>query len=176
MPPRAATVRFYFDADILGLAHVIASLRTDCTYPGDQGITLNKRKRPQCIIQDKGTLDPVWVPKVTDKGWIIVTRDHNIRENPAERRIVRESEARMVALSGDDAGNKWAQLELLMIRWREIEKLVNEPGPFIFLASRSRMRRLPLEDTPAPRPRVTRRPELGRRGQRRPEEPSNRLW
>jgi hypothetical protein len=33
---RPATVRFYFDADVLGLAKVIVSLRSDATYAGDQ--------------------------------------------------------------------------------------------------------------------------------------------
>ncbi|GEL16931.1 hypothetical protein [Pseudonocardia asaccharolytica] len=34
---KPATVRFYFDADVLGLglAHQIAGLRPDATYPGD---------------------------------------------------------------------------------------------------------------------------------------------
>jgi hypothetical protein len=33
---RPATVRFYFDADVLGVAKVVAALRSDVTYPGDQ--------------------------------------------------------------------------------------------------------------------------------------------
>ncbi len=31
---KLATVRFYFDADILGLAKVVGMLRPDVTYPG----------------------------------------------------------------------------------------------------------------------------------------------
>jgi hypothetical protein len=34
---RPATVRFYFDADVLGVAKVVAALRSDVTYPGDRG-------------------------------------------------------------------------------------------------------------------------------------------
>jgi hypothetical protein len=30
-------VRFYFDADVLGLAKVMVMLRSDMTYPGDPG-------------------------------------------------------------------------------------------------------------------------------------------
>jgi hypothetical protein len=30
-------VRFYFDADVLGLAKVMVQLRSDVTYPGDPG-------------------------------------------------------------------------------------------------------------------------------------------
>ena len=34
---RPATVRYYFDADILGLAKVVASLRSDATYRAAPG-------------------------------------------------------------------------------------------------------------------------------------------
>jgi hypothetical protein len=34
---RAALVRFYVDADILGLGKLLGSLRNDVTYPGDPG-------------------------------------------------------------------------------------------------------------------------------------------
>jgi hypothetical protein len=34
--PREAVVRFCIDADILGLAKVLADLRNDITYPGIQ--------------------------------------------------------------------------------------------------------------------------------------------
>jgi hypothetical protein len=34
---RAAQVRIYVDADIIGLGKIIASLRNDVTYPGDPG-------------------------------------------------------------------------------------------------------------------------------------------
>jgi hypothetical protein len=35
MSLRAAQVRFYVDADILGLGKILGSLRNDVTYPGD---------------------------------------------------------------------------------------------------------------------------------------------
>lgn len=154
---KAAEVRFYFDADILGLAHIIAALRADCTYPGDPGAEINRRTRPPCTIKPD-TPDPMWVPEVTRSGWIIISRDYHIRENPVERRIVRECGARMVALSGRDAPTKWGQLELLMMRWRKIEALSAEPGPFIYRASLSAFRALDLDDDgarpvrPSPRP------------------------
>jgi hypothetical protein len=34
---KPAEVRYYIDADILGLARVLAALRPDVTYPGDPG-------------------------------------------------------------------------------------------------------------------------------------------
>jgi len=34
-PAKPAAVRFYLDADVLGLAKVLVQLRNDVTYPGD---------------------------------------------------------------------------------------------------------------------------------------------
>jgi len=141
---KPADVRFYFDADILGLAKVIAGLRDDCTYPGDPGATIHRRSRPACAITHPRTPDTVWLPEVTLRGWLIITRDSQIRETPAELAAVRSSGARMVALSGADAANKWAQLEVLMTRWRSIDGLLIQPGPFIYLATRTRLTRVSL--------------------------------
>lgn len=141
---KKAEVRFYFDEDVLKLAHTIARLRYDCTYPGDPGVEIHKHARPPCPIA-KGTKDPIWLPQVTEWGWLIISRDHKIRSRPRELQAVRDSGARMVALSGPDAGNTWTQLELLMRSWREIERLqAEEPGPFIHLASRSGVRPIDL--------------------------------
>jgi PIN like domain len=136
---REANVRIYFDADILGLAHIIVALRRDCTYPGHPGDVLHKQRRPPCVVHDKATNDTEWVPLVTRHAMIIISRDHKVRDNPAERRTVRECGARMLALSGEDARTKWGQLELFMQRWRRIEALHEEQGPFIYIASRSRL-------------------------------------
>ena len=61
---RPAVVRFYFDADLLGLAKVLTPLRSDMTYPGDTGAVVHKRERPPCVISDRSTLDEVWIPQV----------------------------------------------------------------------------------------------------------------
>jgi hypothetical protein len=42
MSSRAAQVRIYVDADILGLGKVLASLRSDVTYPGDPGVIIHR--------------------------------------------------------------------------------------------------------------------------------------
>jgi hypothetical protein len=97
--PRAkpATVRFYFDADVLGLAKVLVPLRPDMTYPGDPGGVVHRRERPPCIITDRGALDEVWIPQVAREGWLIITRDSRIQERTAELAAVRDNAARMVA-------------------------------------------------------------------------------
>lgn len=137
MTDRPARVRFYFDADVLGVAKVIAGLRPDVTYPGDPGLTLHRRVRAPCPIADRAEKDHIWIPKVAELGWLIVTRDSRIQDHRAEISAVREHGAKMVALSGKDARNTWEQLEVVMINWRRFEDVVDKPGPFIWRATRS---------------------------------------
>lgn len=85
---KPAEVRFYFDADVLGLAKVVASLRSDATFPGDEGAMVHKRQRPACPIANP-TTDEVWIPEVAELGWLIVTRDSRIQDHPAEIEAVR---------------------------------------------------------------------------------------
>ena len=143
---KSAEVRFYLDADILGLAAILGPLRNDITFPGDPGAVIHRRIRPPCPITTTATPDTEWLPVVAERNWLVITRDHNIRENIAERRAVREHGVKMVALAGADAGTKWKQLQLVMQRWDRIEDLFSEPGPFIYLASRNRMTQLDLAD------------------------------
>lgn len=43
---KPADVRFYLDADVLGLAKLLVQVRNDVTYPGDPGGVVQKRERP----------------------------------------------------------------------------------------------------------------------------------
>lgn len=142
---KPASVRFYFDADVLGLARVIASLRSDVTYPGDPGATIHRRARAACPIATPATPDSEWIPAVARRGWLIITRDSHIQERRAEVAAVKDNEARLVALSGRDAKGVWAQLEILMSQWRRIEALLHAPAPRIWAASRSGLRPVDLD-------------------------------
>jgi PIN like domain len=144
MSPRPAQVRFYVDADVLGLGKLLAGLREDVTFPGDKGALIHRRQRPPCPIADPATQDTNWIPEVARRGWLIVTRDSRIAENRNEIAAVREHSAKMVALNQQDAQTKWGQLEVFMTQWRRIEALVTEPGPFIWRTSRTAMTRIPL--------------------------------
>ncbi len=111
--PKPASVRFYFDADVLGLAHVVAGLRSDATYPADPGAIIKRRKRPACPIADPATKDDVWIPQVASLGWLIITRDSRIQQHRAEIAAVKASSAdgrprrrrgaRNLAATGDPA-------------------------------------------------------------------------
>jgi hypothetical protein len=142
---RPAEVRFYFDADVLGLAKVIARLRFDATYPGDPGATIHRHERPACPIADSAVADRVWIPEVAQRGWLIITRDRRIQDHRAEIAAVNDHEAKMVVLSSLDATTTWMQLEILMASWRRIEPLHRLPDPFIFRATRTSTARVALE-------------------------------
>ena len=136
--PRPAQGRFCFDADVVGLAKVVAALRSDVTYPGDLGATLHRRNRPACPIEDPSVLDHIWIPEVAAREWLIVTRDSRIQDHRAEIAAVRDNDAKMVALSGKDARNTWQQLEIVTSQWRALETLAGTDGPFIWRATRTR--------------------------------------
>jgi hypothetical protein len=81
---RPASVRFYVDADLLGLGKLLGTLRNDITYPSDPGAEVHKRERPPCLITSPAVLDADWIPVVAERGWLIVSRDSRIVENYAE--------------------------------------------------------------------------------------------
>jgi hypothetical protein len=137
-------VRFYFDADVLGLAHVVANLRPDSTHPGDPGGVVHRRLRAAGPVVSPAVKDHVWIPEVAGLGWLIITRDARIRDHCAEIDAVRSSGARMVTLGGRDAGGTFDQLEILMCQWRSIEGCFAEAGPFIYVASRTAFRPVDL--------------------------------
>jgi hypothetical protein len=141
---KPAEVRFYVDADLLGLGHVLASLRPDATYPGDPGAVIHKRRRPPCPITSPAVKDHVWIPEVARRGWLILTRDRHIQEHRLEIAAVRDHSARMVALTAEDARSVFDQLEVVMCRWRDLARCLLEPPPFIYAATRTRLRKIPL--------------------------------
>ena len=144
-PAKPANVRFYVDADVLGLAKVLVGLRSDVTYPGDPGGRVKGgRLRPSCPITEPRSLDTVWIPETARQGWLIITRDRHIQDHRAEIEAVRNNGARMVALAAEEAVDTWHQLEVLMCQWRNVEALLEQPGPFIYTITRTRLRLVPL--------------------------------
>ena len=144
LPGKPTVVRFYLDADVLGLAKVLVQVRADVTYPGDPGGTLHRRTRPACPITTTAVKDDVWIHQVASFGWLIITRDSRIATNRAEIAAVRDSGARMVALAGPESVGTWAQLEALCCQWRSLERRLDEPCPFIYSATRTALRPISL--------------------------------
>jgi hypothetical protein len=142
---KPAIIRYYFDADVIGLAKIFLEMRNDVTYPGDPGgIGRDRRVRASCPIKDPQTDDDVWIPETAAQGWLIITRDRHIQDRPAEIEAVHASDARMVNLASDEAVSRFAQMEILMCQWRRVEALLEARGPFIYLLSRTAFRRLAI--------------------------------
>lgn len=144
-PVKPAPVQFYLDADVLGLAKILVQVRGDVTYPGDPGGPVKGgRIRPACTIKDTATRDSVWIPETARQGWLIITRDRRIQEHRAEIGAVRNSGARMITLAGAEAVDTFSQLEALMCNWRQIQRLLARSGPYIYIATRTKLRELPF--------------------------------
>ena len=89
-PAKPARVLYYIDADVLGLAKILAEIRGDVTYPGDPGGPVKGgRVRAACTVKNPATLDEVWIPETAHQGWLIITRDKAIQDNRAEIEAVR---------------------------------------------------------------------------------------
>jgi hypothetical protein len=127
-------IRYYFDADILGVAKLIVQARNDATYPGDPGDSI----RPPCGILPS-TKDYEWIPAVAGNGWITITRDRHIMSRPTELAAVTDNEARIVCLDARHELTKWLELEIIVMQWRRIEDLSSIAGPWIYRASRSKL-------------------------------------
>jgi len=144
-PAKPAIVRYYVDADVLGLAKILVQVRGDVTYPGDPGGPVKGgRVRAPCTITQVDTDDEIWIPETARQGRLIITRDRHIQDHRAEIEAVRSSGARMVNFAGEEAIGTFAQLEVLMSQWRRITSLLEEEGPFIYALTRTKLRRLEL--------------------------------
>jgi PIN like domain len=142
---KPAIVRYYVDADVLGLAKILTQIRGDVTYPGDPGGPVKGgRVRAPCTITQVDTDDEIWIPETARQGWLIITRDRHIQDHRAEIEAVRSSGARMINLAGEEAIGTFAQLEVLMCQWRRVINLLEEKGPFIYTLTRTRLRRIEL--------------------------------
>jgi hypothetical protein len=139
---KPANVRYYVDADVRGLGKLLVQVRSDVTFPGDPGGILHKKERPACPVTDVQTEDDVWIAIAAERGWVIITRDTNIQSHRAFMEIIRRKKAKMVALSGADAGTTFAQLEVVMCNWRKIETLVDAVGPLIYTATRTSFKKV----------------------------------
>jgi hypothetical protein len=137
-------VRFYVDADTLGLAKVMARLRWDVTYPGDPGGTVKRHARPACPIATTDVDDDQWIPVVAAQGWAIISRDTRIQRRPAEVAAVKSSGAKLFAIASDEKLDTWRQLEILMCNWRAIDRLAETPGPYVYRVTRTTMSRVVL--------------------------------
>ncbi len=77
-------------------------------------------------------LDSVWIPDVSTRGWVILTKDKNIRRPHGEREDLLTAKARVFTLtSGNLNGARMA--ELFIMNLTEIERIAEvQVPPFAF--------------------------------------------
>lgn len=64
----------------MGLAKALAHVRSDVTFPGDDGERTGGARRwlPPSPVQDPATPDEEWIETVTRAGMVVITRDRKI--------------------------------------------------------------------------------------------------
>jgi len=92
-----------------------------------------------------GTEDEVWLTACGDRGWIVLTRDKNIRRRLLEREAIKQSGAAVFALTAGEA----TAAETAEVVIRLLRKLGNmaasERRPFLYtFGLRGRLSRVKL--------------------------------
>lgn len=80
--------------------------------------------------------DMQWIPEVGRRGWVLITKDQNIRRNPLERTAYQAARVRGSVLTGKDM--KALELGTLLVRCLPgmVRRAAGRPGPFLFTISR----------------------------------------
>ena len=77
-----------------------------------------------------------WIPVVGKHGWVLITKDQNIRRNPLERAAYEAAKLRGFVVTGKDMGGK--ELADLLVRCLPgmTRRAAGRPGPLLFTISR----------------------------------------
>ncbi len=85
---------------------------------------------------DPAVEDAIWIPVVTERGYVILTKDKQIRHSPVEIEAIRLAGARYVCLSAKNMRGD-EQAECLLDHWKTIDALVaNKPAPLLVTVTR----------------------------------------
>jgi hypothetical protein len=81
--------------------------------------------------------DTEWIPEVACRGWVILTKDKNIRRLPAEVQALRLAQARYICLSATNMRGD-EQAACLLQHWKTIASVVaSKPVPLIATVTRT---------------------------------------
>jgi hypothetical protein len=70
---------------------------------------------------EPNTKDPVWIPQVAEKGWIVISGDDKILRNPVEREIRHRVKLTMVMMPKRYMNSEiYQSLELMIKAWHNI--------------------------------------------------------
>ena len=114
-----ANLRFFVDESALGVGKTLAVARKDVIHTGHPLI-------PEVPV---GTLDPDWIPAVAQRELTVIARDKRIRRKPGELTLLRKHGLRVFWIAGKKDMSTWENLVLLVRRWEDIERVLDECGP-----------------------------------------------
>jgi PIN domain-containing protein len=80
--------------------------------------------------------DMEWIPEVGLRGWVLITKDQNIRRNSLERAAYRDAKLRGFVITGKDMSGK--ELAELLVRCLPsmVRRAAGRSGPLLFTISR----------------------------------------
>ncbi len=87
-----------------------------------------------------GVADAEWIPEITERGWVILTKDSQIQRNPIEREILKRAGARYVCLAVASLSGK-NEAACLRRHWATIDSAVrSKRAPLILRVTQSEVR------------------------------------
>lgn len=92
------SIVYYLDADLLGTAKILLKLRSDVTYPDDEGGEgIDRKCRPKCPVR-VDTKDSDWLPLVSENNWIVITKDVHLMSKLDEVEAIKKNLSRVVII------------------------------------------------------------------------------
>ncbi len=124
MAPNPSRLRFYADESALGVGKALTAARQDFIHAGHKLI-------PEVPL---GSLDTEWMPRISERGLVVLARDKRIRTKPGERILLSEHGLRVFWIAGKRDLSTWDQLVRLVNRWSDIEEVLRDRGSGPWLA------------------------------------------
>ena len=132
-----AAGRIYWIDRCLGSNVVPAALRT---------VGVEIRTYADLYPNDPKIQDADWIPEVAGRGWVILTKDKNIRRLSVEVQALRAAQARYVCLSAANMTGE-AQVACLLQHWKTIDSVVaSKRAPLIVAVTRANVQWLDGDD------------------------------
>jgi hypothetical protein len=78
-----------------------------------------------------------WIPEIGRRGWILITKDQNIRRNPLERAAYQTANLRGFVVTGKDMTGDELGALLVQCLGGMVRRAAGRPGPFLFTISRT---------------------------------------
>ena len=135
----ATQLAYFADENALGLGKLLTrNGRTDIAYPG----------HPEIPEVPLGTLDLDWMPAVSARRLIVLTRDRRIRTRPAELAAFREHGIRAVFIGGKRDLGPHDQLTLFLTHETRLHRhsIKLGGGPWALSLTATGVREIPLHD------------------------------